>query len=244
MPPAPQVTPVIGLSPRVRGSHHRGRPRLEQRGSIPACAGEPAALDGVSAKAAVYPRVCGGAADVYGAVATQTGLSPRVRGSRDATRRGGERAGSIPACAGEPRPSAVRTRWARVYPRVCGGANVGLFIPETGDGLSPRVRGSPLSIPRSKKQARSIPACAGEPSEADSWDQARAVYPRVCGGAFLRPRCTASTTGLSPRVRGSPSMGVAAPANAGSIPACAGEPSFRPTQRRPSPVYPRVCGGA
>ena len=49
-----------GLSPRVRGNRLSRKPRLLQRGSIPACAGEP----DVSSKSPeilwVYPRVCGG----------------------------------------------------------------------------------------------------------------------------------------------------------------------------------------
>ena len=49
--------------------------------------------------------------------------------------------------------------------------------------------------------------------------------------------------GLSPRVRGNPDRWPSATLPAGSIPACAGEP----TSWRGTPagfeVYPRVCGG-
>ena len=49
-----------GLSPRVRGNlvRHVGYPN--DRGSIPACAGEPCALSTSRCQAEVYPRVCGG----------------------------------------------------------------------------------------------------------------------------------------------------------------------------------------
>ena len=54
-------------------------------------------------------------------------------------------------------------------------------------------------------------------------DSAR-VYPRVCGGTHTRPALSLAAAGLSPRVRGNPSPGVAAAFRTRSIPACAGEP--------------------
>ena len=168
--------------------------------------------------------------------------------------------GSIPACAGEPRVPELGSRRLsksglsprvrgnqrrstsldathRVYPRVCGGTWCGGSArcwAIGSRGLSPRVRGN-------------------RHFDQSPHDLAR-VYPRVCGGTEPRGQ------GLSPRVRGKPT-GLSRP---GSIPACAGEPSFRPKSARPgkglSPrvrgnrtvniqptpvtrVYPRVCGG-
>ena len=54
-----------GLSPRVRGNP-AAPPSMERRtGSIPACAGEPAAPGGSGTTWWVYPRVCGGTALGY-----------------------------------------------------------------------------------------------------------------------------------------------------------------------------------
>ena len=50
-----------GPSPRVRGSRDRACERDGRRGSIPACAGEPARRAAGPGGAAVHPRVCGGA---------------------------------------------------------------------------------------------------------------------------------------------------------------------------------------
>ena len=57
---------------------------------------------------------------------------------------------------------------ASVYPRVCGGTPPRL-LPISGFwGLSPRVRGNlVIRLPRCLRPW-SIPACAGEPSEAYS----------------------------------------------------------------------------
>ena len=49
-----------GLSPRVRGNHRSALRRLARYWSIPACAGEPACLEGSRYARGVYPRVCGG----------------------------------------------------------------------------------------------------------------------------------------------------------------------------------------
>ncbi len=49
-----------GLSPRVRGNHDRTRDAIIERGSIPACTGEPVFLFNTLRLKKVYPRVYGG----------------------------------------------------------------------------------------------------------------------------------------------------------------------------------------
>ena len=92
-----------GLSPRVRGNHQRTPDCRQERGSIPACAGEPLPPYFRCGGFWVYPRVCGGTSVQVGLYIEAGGLSPRVRGNqrRQDTRAGA--AGSIPACAGEPK---------------------------------------------------------------------------------------------------------------------------------------------
>ena len=52
----------------------------------------------------------------------------------------------------------------------------------TVNGLSPRVRGNRLPHLFHRQMRRSIPACAGEPSQ-DLYERImETVYPRVCGG--------------------------------------------------------------
>ena len=149
-------------------------------------------------QARVYPRVCGGTqAQVVYLVCTLKTM------------------GSIPACAGEPRPSISQ-----------------IIGPH---GLSPRVRGNPIRTVF--RVSGSIPACAGEPHDVHG--SADAVYPRVCGGTHdfqracstIRPRSIPACAGepasgsslvpqpvlgLSPRVRGNPRKLM----HHGSIPAC------------------------
>ena len=131
-----------GLSPRVRGNLEFLNAFPTFLGSIPACAGEPETLVSALLKAQVYPRVCGGT--VLGSYDPNApyGLSPRVRGNRSPVAHRNCAVGSIPACAGEPAPSASCPSSMQVYPRVCGGTSY--HIPEIygPGGLSPRVRGN------------------------------------------------------------------------------------------------------
>ena len=111
-------------------------------------------------------------------------------------------------------------------------------------GLSPRVRGNPPAGRIETATARSIPACAGEPSTVFAAAQALAVYPRVCGGTQNLYRYPVMTNGLSPRVRGNRLRPRLPPGLFGSIPARAGEPRRTKNRRRRARVYPpRACGG-
>ena len=235
--------PLQGLSPRVRGNRRRRRNGLRCMGSIPACAGEPEFIrQGVRA-IGVYPRVCGGTRISPSVFRPPIGLSPRVRGNRigQPVRLGVN--WSIPACAGEPTESSFRSGISPVYPRVCGGTTCVSRALSASLGLSPRVRGNRPRRLAAAARGGSIPACAGEPPLSDRHPRRPEVYPRVCGGTDHAPSPTARLLGLSPRVRGNPSMPQSKMAPPRSIPACAGEPVPMPFRRIGCEVYPRVCGG-
>ena len=157
-----------GLSPRVRGNLSDRPAQAPGSRSIPACAGEPGGMWQAHIHGGVYPRVCGGTpADMplHGRV---YGLSPRVRGNRRPACHLPGRAGSIPACAGEP-PITTVTRWRiKVYPRVCGGTQGIPLHLNAVEGLSPRVRGNLCDRVDALREYRSIPACAGEPGAPSS----------------------------------------------------------------------------
>ena len=113
-----------GLSPRVRGNPLRLLGDGRYRGSIPACAGEPALQDRGGLLSEVYPRVCGGTRTSVLIANIAMGLSPRVRGNRSAAASTAWEPRSIPACAGEPRSGGLHLYYLWVYPRVCGGTQV------------------------------------------------------------------------------------------------------------------------
>ena len=193
---------VSGLSPRVRGNHINGYGWYLNLGSIPARAGEPKNCARQRIRLQVYPRACGGTADLPPEAMRADGLSPRVRGNR--SRIGVYRfvGGSIPARAGEPagRRSRLVPLW--VYPRACGGTGRGRDAVLRAPGLSPRVRGNQIHSGRAGGAVGSIPARAGEPSGPNRCRGPPPVYPRACGGTPTAIVALFAPRGLSPRVRG------------------------------------------
>ena len=232
-----------GLSPRVRGNRtHLPTPRSVAR-SIPACAGEPWLTDSGGWPCTVYPRVCGGTAVFIPRRPERQGLSPRVRGNHSAASVILATMRSIPACAGEPVTAARREMRSGVYPRVCGGTSEPSCNHDIGRGLSPRVRGNRAGALAGRDRIGSIPACAGEPPLRSAAGSRPQVYPRVCGGTASTVSNDCAGIGLSPRVRGNPTLAGLLAVWRGSIPACAGEPSGDAEGGCSVPVYPRVCGG-
>ena len=232
-----------GLSPRVRGNLLLQGMNVPRAGTIPACAGEPHRRDRAHPCLEDYPRVCGGTGRAVRTAVYPSGLSPRVRGNRDRGAPSGSGRGTIPACAGEPWTGRSGTWTSRDYPRVCGGTASDLGNVASGKGLSPRVRGNPGHLALEDDAAGTIPACAGEPTALIRRTRKTGDYPRVCGGTAAIPADFTGVWGLSPRVRGNLEGRCGADGDAGTIPACAGEPR-RSTRRPISPRdYPRVCGG-
>ena len=187
--------------------------------------------------------MCGGTARRRRRNPKGGGLSPRVRGNLNApTKKAGSRR-SIPACAGEPGRRTGGAGASRVYPRVCGGTRPTTAFTAPAKCLSPRVRGNPCWLPSGARFRRSIPACAGEPPQAQAGRRLSGVYPRVCGGTRGAVGRRRQSGGLSPRVRGNPPEAQWRWRRSRSIPACAGEPPRRSRWMARQRVYPRVCGG-
>ena len=100
-----------------------------------------------------------------------------------------------------------------------------------------------MQVRHSGSILRSIPACAGEPSEQVETIKPSEVYPRVCGGTLIQRIPKQVRYGLSPRVRGNPEQAPDPSSIVRSIPACAGEPMRGWLESTSNTVYPRVCGG-
>ncbi len=152
----------VGRSPRGRGRPVRPAGGEGCRRSIPAWAGETRAPAITTGAQQVDPRVGGG--DVPDAAPSRmpNGRSPRGRGRPCFASRASERAGSIPAWAGEtPAPTRPPTGSA-VDPRVGGGDTLSFTSLGWGDGRSPRGRGRQDGIPGQVGLTWSIPAWAGE----------------------------------------------------------------------------------
>ena len=235
----------LGLSPRVRGNPFADGRKGRGRGSIPACAGEPAMFRLLCDCYRVYPRVCGGTSQRDIRAGQLGGLSPRVRGNPPARCWTCCHARVYPRVCGGTTSLIACTWVARVYPRVCGGTsrptetwcsaglsprvrgNLRARLNVVGDpcGLSPRVRGNLcVGFHFAYRLHRSIPACAGEPASLPLRLSPAPVYPRVCGGTSSSSMRSPRSLGLSPRVRGNLLYNHESSGERRSIPACAGEP--------------------
>ena len=150
---------------------------------------------------------------------------------------------SIPAWAGETRQNRILSNLRKVYPRVGGGNRPASCSDTPPYGLSPRGRGKHIFLPRPSENVRSIPAWAGETNTQATEEFLQKVYPRVGGGnQRAQPRGYRSG-GLSPRGRGKPQRRSRGEKRPRSIPAWAGETSYRCAIARLCAVYPRVGGG-
>ncbi len=120
----PAIGPVVGRSPRERGSPRYRRRSSGRPGSIPAGAGEPNRGPGMSDPPGVDPRGSGGAEANRPAAAYGPGRSPRERGSLLESSVRNTVNGSIPAGAGEPNIGFYTATCPRVDPRGSGGAEL------------------------------------------------------------------------------------------------------------------------
>ena len=154
---------VWGLSPRVRGNPVQELPTQLRPRPIPACAGQPEAINDSRAPCWAYPRVCGATLLDGGLRFRRGGLSPRVRGNLDHIAIADRAVGPIPACAGQPNMRVSISRFTRAYPRVCGATSPESTRLRGGWGLSPRVRGNLPYKNKGGVGAGPIPACAGQP---------------------------------------------------------------------------------
>ncbi len=155
---------LCGSSPRARGTALAGFVLSFPGRFIPACAGNRAAAEAVSAGHAVHPRVRG--EQVSAGLCSQRlhGSSPRARGTGLPARARWRSQRFIPACAGNR--SARRRGWpaSSVHPRVRGEQCTTRYYTGRSTGSSPRARGTVLRLLVFGAHFRFIPACAGNRS--------------------------------------------------------------------------------
>ena len=197
------------------------------------------------------------------ATACLVGSSPRVRGTHLLAMSGERSERFIPACAGNSGGSPSKAGRVPVHPRVCGELRQRRSQTPTGDGSSPRVRGTrtlfgrresrksvhprvcgelPLSPHVGYSVARFIPACAGNSVGTVNVVSTPSVHPRVCGELRLRDQPPCVLSGSSPRVRGTLESSGVVQQGWRFIPACAGNSPLDRLAAYPVAVHPRVCG--
>ena len=199
---AARCRPSRGPSPRARGIPGRAPAPTPKPGSIPASAGNPGAVDGARRRRGVHPRERGESACGSTTGASAWGPSPRARGIPRSGVLGGATAGSIPASAGNPPPTARPPCSPRVHPRERGESIAPHRLREPPHGPSPRARGIRDVDVVAPRTFGSIPASAGNPRGRTTGRAIRRVHPRERGESRGRRRWRLRGGGPSPRARG------------------------------------------
>ena len=155
-----------GSSPRMRGTRRFRKASTPNNGIIPAYAGNTRLAAWSAGCRGDHPRVCG--EHVRNSIVSwcSSGSSPRMRGTRLATRPKTRSDGIIPAYAGNTSSSNRATVGTGDHPRVCG-EHKGYSGKTSADtGSSPRMRGTHYDGDMVHAVAGIIPAYAGNTSRA------------------------------------------------------------------------------
>ena len=218
---------IPGPSPPARGKPASRSPDLFSTGSIPACAGEALRHAGTDDAGRVHPRLRGGSDRLLGGHDPDPGPSPPARGKHYSYVSPDGATGSIPACAGEATRRPRLRHGRRVHPRLRGGSLGVCVIDDHPYGPSPPARGKPHNIGALATLEGSIPACAGEAARPPGRPSSAAVHPRLRGGSARARDRRIMTRGPSPPARGKRQRPVLHMRSDRSIPACAGEATWR-----------------
>ena len=111
-----------------------------------------------------------------------------------------------------------------------------------GSGLSPRMRGNPITAISRARSAGSIPTHAGKPRAAGPIPHGLGVYPHACGETGTDQLAAQDPGGLSPRMRGNRGCRWRLDPENGSIPTHAGKPFDEVKLFFCRGVYPHACG--
>ena len=109
-------------------------------------------------------------------------------------------------------------------------------------GSSPRLRGTPFSVPRLDCCQGIIPALAGNTCPRNSVRTCSGDHPRACGEHIGLSGTCNCFQGSSPRLRGTPGRAAAPRVRDGIIPALAGNTSVTSHRRTCPRDHPRACG--
>src|SRR5690554_6873218 len=128
-------------------------------------------------------------------IRTETGTSPRLRGTGRRNNAGKASGRYIPASAGNRAAWGLCPAQTAVHPRVCGEQAVHALLLEPERGTSPRLRGTAPVIAGAEIEARYIPASAGNRSGLLLAVFPTAVHLRVCGEQGGMSRFANTTSG-------------------------------------------------
>ena len=193
-----------------------------QAGIIPAYAGNTSRTTTAVAGRRDHPRVCGEHEWHHHQIPGLRGSSPRMRGTPPQTLPPMIRTRIIPAYAGNTCRNVRLPANRRDHPRVCGEHRSRVWTRLTRAGSSPRMRGTRFGMRPSRDTGRIIPAYAGNTMAVMFSRIEVRDHPRVCGEHAAICSCAVTSTGSSPRMRGTRVLRPEPGIRTGIIPAYAG----------------------
>ena len=158
---APSTTPLIGSSPRMRGTPHGSESSVHSDRIIPAHAGNSCVQRIRMRLCSDHPRACGELLGRRSFFCGVLGSSPRMRGTRRDPARQHMIMRIIPAHAGNSSRSRLRRASCSDHPRACGELSVSNALIDGSTGSSPRMRGTLRLSAVVRVVDRIIPAHAG-----------------------------------------------------------------------------------
>ncbi len=231
-----------GSSPRARGALPPLRREALLEGIIPASAGSTALGRARRTERRDHPRERGEHVIEAEPRKDSRGSSPRARGAQSLTRRGPRRRGIIPASAGSTSGGTSSTHCPWDHPRERGEHAMSLSPESSWPGSSPRARGAPKRIIRSREVPGIIPASAGSTEGSVTSPSRRRDHPRERGEHRASVAILDRAGGSSPRARGAPSWPRERNAGKRIIPASAGSTSGSSSTTAASRDHPRERG--
>ncbi len=193
---------IPGSSPRLRGTPQGGAGVQSPQRFIPAPAGNAGAQHESGDPGAVHPRACGERCQERFARPAGRGSSPRLRGTRNSKVVGRIDDRFIPAPAGNAWPTSGSAKLMAVHPRACGERVIHRHAYPRTLGSSPRLRGTPQHSLAALGGRRFIPAPAGNATAEAMKSFSSTVHPRACGERHTAFAQSSSSSGSSPRLRG------------------------------------------
>ena len=192
----------FGPSPRGRGTHLPTLVRLAARRAIPARAGNAITLQARHIGVTGHPRAGGERVARTRSAASNSGPSPRGRGTPPGTSTAPGSRRAIPARAGNAAFSASSRFVLSGHPRA-GGERAQSGRPSPSFiGPSPRGRGTRGGDPRRRTLRRAIPARAGNAGACRCPGGALPGHPRAGGERSMPCASFVPVPGPSPRGRG------------------------------------------
>ena len=173
---------------------------------------------------AAYPRSRGATPGTGRGAAPFDGLSPLTRGNLERAHGSHDRAGPIPAHAGQPGGLLRESPAPRAYPRSRGATALIAHLNSLQEGLSPLTRGNRVGDFDRVLRCGPIPAHAGQPVPCAIIRNRHGAYPRSRGATVALPSASRAATGLSPLTRGNLENHPWVPRHYEPIPAHAGQP--------------------